>query len=136
MKKSTLGLLMLLFFGKSFSQTYIINVQNVQEFEHPIMETNKAIKEDKLIYKDGGTTNSKFTFDLDKMKLYRNMNGLEGEFDIMEKKSDNSIFNVWVKFPNDINVNYIFQKEDDNLRTLFCRWSKEDKIVGWFDRTL
>ena len=42
MKKLKLGLLMLLFFGKSFSQTYVINVKNVQEFEHPMMETNKA----------------------------------------------------------------------------------------------
>ena len=136
MKKSTLGLLMLLFFGYSYSQTYVINVQNVQEFEHPMMETNKAIKEDKVIYKDGGTTNSKYTFDLNKMKLYRNMNRLDGEFVIVEKKSDSSIFNVWVKFPNGVTANYIYQKEDDNFKTLFCRWSKEDKIVGWFDRTL
>jgi len=136
MKKSTLGLLMLLFFRNSYSQTYVINVRNVQDFEHPMMETNKAIKEDKVTYKASGATDSKFIFDLTKMKLFRNMEGLEGEFDIMEKKSDNSIFNVWVKFPNNINVNYIFQKEDDNFKTLFCRWTENDKIVGWFDRTL
>lgn len=136
MKKSTLSLLMLLLFGNLFSQTYVINVKNVQKFEHSMMETNKAIVEDKVTYKESGTANSKYIFDLNKMKLFRNMNGLEGEFDIVEKKSDNSIFNIWVKFPNDVYVNYIFQKEDDNFRTLFCRWSKEDKIVGWFDRTL
>ena len=127
---------MLLFFGNLFSQTYVINVRNVQDFEHPKMETNKAIKEDKVTYKGSGTTDSKFIFDLNKMKLYRNMEGLKGEFDIVEKKSDSSIFNVWVKFPNDIIANYIFQKEDDNFRTLFCRWAEGNKIIGWFDKTL
>ena len=100
------------------------------------METNLAIKADKVIYKGASTADSKYIFDLNKMKLFRNMDGLEGEFDIIEIKSDESILNVWVKFPNEVLANYIYQKEDENSRTLFCRWTENDKVVGWFDKTL
>ena len=44
MKKQTLLISMLLLFGNLYSQIYVINVRNVQSFEHPIMETNLAIK--------------------------------------------------------------------------------------------
>ena len=136
MKKQTLLISMLLLFGNLYSQIHVINVRNVQSFEHPIMETNLAIKADKVIYKGASTADSKYIFDLNKMKLFRNMDGLEGEFDIIEIKSDESILNVWVKFPNEVLANYIYQKEDENSRTLFCRWTENDKVIGWFDKTL
>lgn len=120
----------------SFSQVHIINIRNIQSFEHPLMSTNDAITQNKIVYIDAGTTNSSFIFDLEKMKLYRNAEGVLGEFEIVEKFNDKTIFNVMVKFTNGQYANFIYQKEPTGFYTLYCRWEENGKINGWFDRTI
>lgn len=121
---------------KAQSQVYVLNVKNIQNFEHPFMKTNDAIKENKIKYIDAGTTDSKHVFDLTQMTLYRNAGGILGNFEIVRKYNDESIFNVMVKFTNGQIANFIYQKESTGLYTLYCRWVEKDKITGWFDSTL
>lgn len=125
-----------LFSVKANSQVYELSVKNIQNFEHPIMKTNDAIRQNKIVYIDAGTTNSSHIFDLDKMKLFRNANGITGEFDIIEKSFDKCIFSATVKFTNGQFANYTYQKESEKNFTLYCRWLEGDKISGWFDTTL
>ena len=100
------------------------------------MSTNDAINQNKIVYIDAGTTNSNFMFDLERMRLYRNAEGVLGEFEIVEKYNDNTIFNVMVKFSNGQYANFIYQKESTGFYTLYCKWIENDKINGWFDRTI
>jgi hypothetical protein len=127
---------MLFLTHSSFSQVYKINIRNIQSFEHPIMSTNDAINQNKIVYIDAGTTNSNFMFDLERMRLYRNAEGVLGEFEIVEKYNDNTIFNVMVKFSNGQYANFIYQIESTGFYTLYCKWIENDKINGWFDRTI
>lgn len=136
MKKFISFIVLSFFIYPSFSQVYTIKIRNVQSFEHPIMSTNNAIKENKITYIDAGTTNTELIFDLEKMKLYRNAEGVLGEFEIVEKLNDKTIFNVKVKFTNGQFANFIYQKESTGFYTLYCRWVENDKINGWFDRTI
>jgi hypothetical protein len=118
------------------SQVYEIQVRNIQIFEHPIMSTNQAIREKKFNSIDGGTTDVKHVFDLNKMILYRTIEKRTVALDIISKKiEDNLIFNVMVKFGENDFGNFTYQKDDEN-KTLYCRWVENEKIVGWLDRTL
>ena len=136
MNKTFVLLLSIFLVSESFSQKFVIHVKNVQNFEHPVMSTNLAIKNNNVFYKDAGTADATYEFDLESMKLKRNTGVLLGEFEIIKKFNDQSIFNVDVKFTNGKIANYIFQEEDNGNKTLICRWYENDKIVGWFDRTL
>jgi len=115
---------------------YEIQVRNIQNFEHPFLSTNQAIREKKFNYIDAGTTDVKHVFDLNKMILYRTIDKKTVALDIVSKKIEDSlIFNVMVKFGENDFGNFTYQKDDEN-KTLYCRWVENEKIIGWFDRTL
>jgi signal peptidase I len=114
-----------------------------QEFEHPIMSTNDAIKTNKIIYGESGIMDlDKYIIDLDKNKVTRiTPKGEIREFDIIKKEKDQTIFNILVKYRGKpdvqyVDVNLIYQKENDNKNTLICRWIKDGKVYGWFNPEL
>jgi len=136
MKRPLFTLLFVLIGLLGVSQKYIVKVSLIQNFEHPFMLTNDAITKDSITYlKSGFTGNSTYTFDLTNKKLYRNLNGLEGIFDIVSISNDNGIFYLKIIFP-DLNMEayYTLTEVDNNKKMLTCRWVKGKKIIGWFDK--
>jgi len=100
------------------------------------MSTNQAIREKKFNYIDAGTTDVKHVFDLNKMILYRTIDKKTVALDSVSKKIEDSlIFNVMVKYGENDFGNFTYQKDDEN-KTLYWRWVENEKIIGWFDRTL
>jgi hypothetical protein len=122
--------------GNSMAKKYKIRLKWAQQFEHDIMTTNQAIFENKILYTVCGTTKSSYVFDLKNMRLYRDMDGVKDEFEIVNILDDRTLFSVYVKFSDEQYAYYIYQDEDDGTRTLFCRWIENNKISGWFSSGL
>lgn len=138
MKKVLLLLLVTfsVFYGNS--QKYTIEVSLIQNFKHPFMLTNDAIKKDSIVYLNCGETGkSIYTFDLTNKKLYREINGLKGTFNIINVNKNNGVFHVQVDFP-DVNMkaSYTLTEVDNSNKMLLCRWASEGSMIGWFDKNV
>jgi len=134
MKKLLPILLLVLITNNIFSQSYTIKVTEVQNFNHELMNTLTAVKENKIEYKENGITNSTYSFDLTDRKLVRNMDGIKGDFEIVKIYKTEHYFDVDVKFTNGIVANYMLcDVLDTKNKTLICRWVSDNKIKGWFD---
>jgi hypothetical protein len=120
------------------SQKYVVEVSSIQNFEHPLMLTNDAIQMDSIVYSSSGNTGkSTYIFDLKNKKLHRNMNGLIGTFDILIIGKNNGIFHVQVFFPDtNIKAYYTLTEVNSKNKMLVCRWTTDNKIVGWFDNNV
>lgn len=136
MKKILLLLLLTVSVLYGNSQKYTIEVSLIQNFKHPFMLTNDAIRKDSVTYLNCGETGkSTYVFDITNKKLYRDINGLKGTFNIVNIGKNNGIFHVQVDFP-DVNVTayYTLTEVDGVNKMLVCRWITEGNMIGWFDK--
>jgi len=116
----------------SQSQKMTFYVNEIQNFEHPIMTTNEAIIKDKVTYLIYGSTNLSLTIDTNKKMLVRRINNLIDTLPIVkfEKNSEKCDFNVLYKKKL---FNYVILSDKSNLemRRIVCRWIEDDKVKGW-----
>jgi hypothetical protein len=121
----------------SFGQKFVIKIDTVQKFTHDSsLSTTSAVNLNKISYLNGSTTNLKFTFDLDKMEMYRQYN--DETVNLLKiisiVKSTNNIMEVYVLFDDGVR-NYIITKNlEQPNKYIFLSRTLEDGIVsGWFD---
>lgn len=138
MKKTILTLLLIIPIS-IFAQTYTVNVDTVQNFNHDTTySTTESNILNKITYLNGGVSNITFVFDLDKNTMTWQRGEDRFYLRIVRKiKSPNNLMEVWVKYNND-NVNYLLTVNKDNpdKYVLMSREIVGDKVVGWFDPTV
>lgn len=137
------NLLLSLILGLPFvglSQSFIINVDTVQNFTHDTSYSiTQSVSLNKINYTKAQTTNLNFTFDF-KSKTVTWQYG-NGQIDVNNILKVNSLetngFDVWVEY-GDGYVNYLLIKNNDskNDYVFLRRKFEDDKIVGWFDPTI
>ncbi len=118
-------------------KVFFIPVRNIQNFEHELISTNHAIRDNKIHYVDAGIAKANYLFDLEAKKMFIDEDGTHFENKIVDITSrGDTIFDVFVKFSESLYANYIYQREDDGKYMIMCRWLEGNKFKGWFDRTI
>lgn len=119
-----------------YAQKTSLFISEVQNFEHPLMLTNDAIKQDKVTYTQYGKTDVTLFVDFDSKQLIRTINQFTDTLPIIsiEKKEKNYDFNVF--YNNKTVVNYVITESDysTDKKRVICRWIEDDIIKGWDSR--
>lgn len=134
-KLFTVGMVLISFL--SYGQTYTINVDFGQQFDHDSSySTNDAIKNNKINYLNSGSTNLTFVFDFDKMTASRQFNGEDAVVNkiIVNTSDKTNIVNVFVKYDDGIRNYTVFKNENEYF--FVSRTYEENKLTGWFDNSV
>lgn len=134
MKKVITILFIIMFPTLIFGQTITVKVDNVQNFEHPLMKTDDAILLDKITYLNAGNTNVYFIFDFQQKKLERIIDGIKESLPIKNIRFIGEMVDIDVDYGNNKIVNYFIK--DENEKIMLCRWIKDNKIKGWCDNNV
>lgn len=134
MKKVITILFIIMFPTLIFGQTITVKVDNVQNFEHPLMKTDDAILLDKITYLNAGNTNVYFIFDFQQKKLERIIDGIKESLPIKNIRFIGEMVDIDVDYGNNKIVNFFIK--DENEKIMLCRWIKDNKIKGWCDNNV
>lgn len=134
MKKVITILFIIMFPTLIFGQTITVKVDNVQNFEHPLMKTDDAILLDKITYLNAGNTNVYFIFDFQQKKLERTIDGIKESLPIKNIRFIGEMVDIDVDYGNNKIVNFFIK--DENEKIMLCRWIKDNKIKGWCDNNV
>jgi hypothetical protein len=130
----------LLFFTLSVTlvvgQKIEVELSHFQLFSHDKnLETNYAIKNNKVSYGDAFYTNTRLIFDLKKKYMIKTCDNQSDTLLIREIRRNSDVLEVDVIFPDPLLVNYFLTTTKKNKEDiLVCRWIEGDKIVGWADK--
>lgn len=121
------------------AQLYTVKVKHIQTFKHSVnLETNDAVTQNKIEYGYGGTTSTKYLFDLTKSVMSRKVDeDSTYTFKILESNKKGETINIKTRFPQGtgfVDANYTISRTPDKRFILECRYQKDGEIQGWFDR--
>ena len=116
----------------SQSQEMIFYVNEIQNFEHPIMTTNEALIKDQVTYLTYGSTNLLLTIDPNKKMLVRKINNQIDTLTItmFEKTVEKYNFNVLYQNQR-FNYVILLDKNNFDISRIVCRWVEDNKVRGW-----
>lgn len=135
MKKIKLFFVLLLCSTLLFGQRVEVSLSHFQSFYHDKnVETNYAVKTNKISYTDAYYTDDRLIFDLDNKVLIQIKKDVSDTLKIREVRRNSDVMEVDVIYPNPLLVNYFLSTTTDNTPIILCRWVKDDKIVGWADK--